>query len=316
MRIVVTNNGRNEISKIDDLRLPLINTNNYNYYNNTNSNNNINSNNNLINLNLNKNRINLLSRNYSIQNKSRLNLLSSRKNSKINKNRLNLLSARINSKINKSRISFLTEEKDSNLNNIKFIQLNPKKIIMPTVLQDKYSNKEYDKLTSENILIINDLSSSLSEDNLPIYKNKLSLNEVISKENKVRLQSSKKRINFNKKINIEDSNLLSYIKESKKLSPSFITKITNYNDEQLFKLNKVCQIHNHTEEERKNLEEKIQKKINWRYEKDSIICRNYLRNMSNNLKNYKNIYDYLFKKENEFYQQRQDFIERKTILGK
>ena len=298
MRIVVTNNGRNEISKIDDLRLPLINTNNYNYYNNTNSNNNINSNNNLINLNLNKNRINLLSRNYSIQNKSRLNLLSSRKNSKINKNRLNLLSARINSKINKSRISFLTEEKDSNLNNIKFIQLNPKKIIMPTVLQDKYSNKEYDKLTSENIHIINDLSSSLSEDNLPIYKNKLSLNEVISKENKVRLQSSKKRINFNKKINIEDSNLLSYIKESKKLSP------------------KVCQIHNHTEEERKNLEEKIQKKINWRYEKDSIICRNYLRNMSNNLKNYKNIYDYLFKKENEFYQQRQDFIERKTILGK
>jgi hypothetical protein len=38
--------------------------------------------------------------------------------------------------------------------------------------------------------------------------------------------------------------------------------------------------------------------------------------MSNNLKNYKNIYDYLFKKENEYYKQRLDFLEKKTILGK
>ena len=312
MRIVVTNNGRNEINKNEGLKLPLIDKNHY-----QNNNNSINNNNLILKtLNFNKNRINLLSRNNSIQNKNKINILSERYNSIKNKNRLNLLSARNNTKINKSKVNFFTELKDSNLDNIKFIKLNPKKIIMPTVIQDKYSNNELDKLTNRNIHIFNDLSSSFSEDNLPIYKNKLSLNEVISEKNKVRLQSSKKRINFDKKINIEDSNLLSYLKQNDKLSSSFITKINNYNDDQLFKLNKVCQIHYYNEELRKNLNEKIKKKINWRYEKDSIICRNYLRNMSNNLKNYKNIYDYLFKKENEYYKQRLDFLEKKTILGK
>ena len=63
---------------------------------------------------------------------------------------------------------------------------------MPTVTQEKYSNNEFDKLTNKNIHIFSDLSSSFSDDNLPIYKNKF-LNEVISEKNKVRLQSSKKK---------------------------------------------------------------------------------------------------------------------------
>ena len=72
MRIVVTNNGRNEINKIEDLKLPLIdNNNNYNNKNNYNNSNHNNLNNNFIHFNLNKNRLNLFTRNYSIQNNNR-----------------------------------------------------------------------------------------------------------------------------------------------------------------------------------------------------------------------------------------------------
>ena len=214
--------------------------------------------------------------------------------------------------LNQNSIAFSTDRKSTYENNIKFIKLNPKKYIIPPILQEKYLNKENDKL-SKNSPNINTINLSSSEQNLPIFKSKYTINELISNENKLRLKSSKKKINFNKKIDSEDSNLLSYLKSTKKLNPDFIGKISNYNDDELYRVDKICQIHSHTEGIREKMANNRKKKINWRYQKDSKICRGYLNYMSDNLIIYKYIFDYLKNKSIEQHQKKLLFLERMQL---
>ena len=127
------------------------------------------------------------------------------------------------------------------------------------------------------------------------------------------MKSSKKKINFNKKIDSEDSNLLSFLKSTKKLNPDFIGKISNYNDDELYRVDNICQIHSHTEVIREKMAYNRKKKINWRYQKDSTICRGYLNYMFVNLIIYKYIFDYLNNKSIEQHQKKLLYLERKQL---
>ena len=44
--------------------------------------------------------------------------------------------------VNQKSITLSTDRKSTHKNNIKFIKLNPKKYIIPPILQEKYLNKE------------------------------------------------------------------------------------------------------------------------------------------------------------------------------
>ena len=85
----------------------------------------------------------------------------------------------------------------------------------------------------------------------------------------------------------------------KTISPSLIEKIHKSNNEQLFKLDKICQKYFNDEKVKSNLDIEIRQKIKDEYEQDSIFCRNNLSNMGQNLRSYNNIYKRLrLKKDN------------------
>jgi len=85
----------------------------------------------------------------------------------------------------------------------------------------------------------------------------------------------------------------------KTISPSLIEKINKSNNEQFFKMDKICQKYFNEEKIKNNMDIEIRQKIKDDYEQDSIFGRNNLSNMGQNLKNYNNIYKRLrLKKDN------------------
>lgn len=189
---------------------------------------------------------------------------------------------------------------------IKQIKIQPKKLNIPSSMEILYS-----KENSKNY-IINDISSTLSESNLPTYQKEFPLKSILSpinikeEENKKK-ERKKDRINYHKEINVENANLINYLSENKKITNSFLTKISHLNDEQLYKLNKICQKHIHNEEVRSVMKNVIKKKVQWEYVKDSDYYKKGLMRMKNDLLNYKSVYKKLQKKEDDYFSHRQNY---------
>lgn len=191
---------------------------------------------------------------------------------------------------------------------LKQIKVQQKKLNIPSSMELLYS-----KDNSKNY-IISDISSTLSESNLPTYQKDFPLKTILSpinieeeEKNNEKNERKKDRINYHKEINIENSNLINYLSENKKITPSFLTKISHSNDEQLFKLNKICQKHLHNEEVRSVMKNVIKKKVQWEYVKDSDYYKKGLMRMKNVLQNYNSVYKKLQKKENDYFSHRQNY---------
>ena len=117
--------------------------------------------------------------------------------------------------------------------------------------------------------------------------------------------------NYKKEIRIENANLINYLSENKKINSSFLTKISHSNEEQLFKLNKICQKHLHNEEVESVMKNVIRKKVEWEYVKDSDFYKKGLQKMKRVLNNYHNVYQELQKKEDRFYGNKLQFCMNK-----
>ena len=125
-----------------------------------------------------------------------------------------------------------------------------------------------------------------------------SLRELLNPKNKRKVDD----IFLDKKININGGeSIINYLQMDKTISPSFIEKINKYNDEQLYKLDKVCQKYFDDKKIKSNLDDEIKQKIKNEYEQESIYYKNSLKNMNNNLKSYNNIYKRLRLKK-EYYE--------------
>ena len=169
---------------------------------------------------------------------------------------------------------------------------------------DKYSKKsvnENDKKNNNN----NNLDIFNSNKNLTINtdsnsildKNKMySLREILLPRNQKNVDESY----LDKKINSNGGeSIINYLQSDKDISPSLIKKINQSNNEQLYKLDKICQKYFNDEKVKHSLDHIIKIKIKKEYELDSIYCKNNLNNMNIDLKNYSNIYKRLrLKKEN------------------
>jgi hypothetical protein len=184
----------------------------------------------------------------------------------------------------------------------KKVKITQKKLNIPVSMLDKYSkvviksnkneNSDSDVFNSNEELKVNN-----TESNALLEKDKYySLREILQPKNQKNIDKSY----LDKKINSNGSeSIISYLQMDKDISPSLIVKINKSSDDQLYKLDKVCQKYFNDEKLKTILDNEIKEKIKKEYEQDSIYCKNNLNNMSLSLKNYNNVYKRLrLKKEN------------------
>ena len=184
----------------------------------------------------------------------------------------------------------------------KKVKITQKKLNIPVSMLDKYSKvviKSNKNENSDSDLFNNneELKVNNTEGNAILEKDKYySLREILQPKNQKNIDKSY----LDKKINSNGSeSIISYLQMDKDISPSLIVKINKSSDDQLYKLDKVCQKYFNDEKLKTLLDNEIKEKIKKEYEQDSIYCKNNLNNMSISLKNYNNVYKRLrLKKEN------------------
>ena len=177
--------------------------------------------------------------------------------------------------------------------NYKEIKLSTNELNIPINMEEKYYDQKYDDEYNNNSNII-----ETSFNNSSSLKKNYYLKEILSEQNQKRFIN---KINFNKKVNFEDVNLINYLKSNRPISPRLIKKISNSNEEELNKLDKICQKHYHNESNRVLMNDIIKKKVRWRYQKESEQYKNNLKNMFISLDNYNNLYKKLKEKEENYY---------------
>ena len=159
------------------------------------------------------------------------------------------------------------------------------------------NNKEDDINYSKLIKSSNDIT-------LPFIKKVVPIKNIINDKNKYKM----KRKFLNKEINERETSLIKYLKLDKNINPSFIEKITKANIGKLSQINKVCE-HFFIREEKNNiLLNKIKNKIELKKSKRLEIYKRNLRNMSFQLKNYKNICKSLINKKESLEEGRKLFL--------
>ena len=213
----------------------------------------------------------------------------------LNKNNINIPKI-----LNKNDNYFL----NTNFNNyekvFKKITIKPKKLNIPISMFDKYSKKgENNKNKNNNLDIFNnneDTKINNTESSVLDKDKMYALREILLPRNQKNIDESY----LDYKINSNGGeSIISYLQSDKDISPSLITKINKSNQEQLYKLDKVCQKYFNDEKLKNSLDNEIKQKIKKEYELDSIYCKNNLNDMNINLKNYSNVYKRLrLKKEN------------------
>ena len=132
----------------------------------------------------------------------------------------------------------------------------------------------------------------------------LPLREILSTKNKEKINDNL----LNKEVS--GSSLINYLQSDKTIYPSFVEKINKADNEQLFKLNKICQKYFHNELENDSMKSNIKNKIKMEYSKDSEIFRNRLRNMSIDLKGIEKKYNKLRIKKDILLDKRISYLEQ------
>ena len=199
----------------------------------------------------------------------------------------------------KNNLSTITKNENVNFptinkeKNYKEIKLSTNELNIPINMEEKYYDQKYDDEYNNNSNII-----ETSFNNSSSLKKNYYLKEILSEQNQKRFIN---KINFNKKVNFEDVNLINYLKSNRPISPRLIKKISNSNEEELNKLDKICQKHYHNESNRVLMNDIIKKKVRWRYQKESEQYKNNLKNMFISLDNYNNLYKKLKEKEENYY---------------
>ena len=111
--------------------------------------------------------------------------------------------------------------------NYKEIKLSTNNLNLPINMEEKYyDNKNEDYIEENNNNNSNIINTSFN--NSPSIKKNYYLKEILSEQNQKRFNN---KIDFNKKVNIEDVNLINYLKQNRPISPRLIKKISNSNEE-------------------------------------------------------------------------------------
>lgn len=195
------------------------------------------------------------------------------------------------------------------LNNVKHIKLRLKKLEIPYKMEDKYIA---DNTSGTHARIISNISSTITDSSLPQYKTEFSLEELISqKKPKDESFLNNKKLNLSKEINIENSSLINYLTSPGNINMNYLSRISKYNDNQMNKLDKVCQRYYYNEELSNLMNNIIKQKLGWETRKDAENYRKRLVQMNNVLQKSKIVYNQLKKKEEEYKKQREEYLKDK-----
>ena len=212
-----------------------------------------------------------------------------------NKNNYNVLSmAGYESINNNPNIKY---NKYNNINNVRSNNnLPPYKIIdiqsknsasIKKFYGDEKENDENEKNNNDNDNNNPLIVKSNTDTSLPSIQYGLPLKNLLANKNKEKINGDllEKEISGN--------SLIDYLKSDKTIYPSFIEKINKANDQQLFKLDKVCYKYFNDEIKNNSIKNHIQNTIKNEYFKDAVYFKDRLRNMSNDLKGIENSYNNL-----------------------
>lgn len=175
----------------------------------------------------------------------------------------------------------------------KAIKINQRKLSIPSTMIDKYSMKgNINNINEDEIKVNNTENNNLNNEKNKVY----SLTDILLPKNQKNLDESY----LDKKFNINgEGSIINYLQKDKIISPKYIQKVSQLNNGQLTKMDKICQKYLIDEIQKNKMDKIIKKKIKIGYERDAINYEKDLKNMNNELMNYNTIYQRLrLKKEN------------------
>ena len=201
---------------------------------------------------------------------------------------------------------------DKNKNNYKLVQINNSKNYIPKEVKMLYYKQNNNTQIYDNKIdnLFEDLNKKSNNNNnnnkskydisLPLINNTVILKDLLQTKNTLNVNKNV----LHKKINTEDKNLVNYLKLNKTIRPTLLEKVNKADDIKLVKLDKVCQKYFNNVKKVETMKRNIRNKIKLEYSNDSKFCQNSLLNMEKNIKDYKNIYQSLEDKKDEFYEKR------------
>jgi hypothetical protein len=143
---------------------------------------------------------------------------------------------------------------------------------------------------------INQLKATYAKEQ--IMKNKLNRIDESNFRTVYETKTFKEKLdeNLNHRINPDRINLIKYLNEKNTVSEVLIKKIADYDEEQINKINKICQIVFHNDERDKLFKEIINEKIKDKQSREEIEYKNTLEKMGGNVIGIKNLLDKYSKK--------------------
>ena len=247
------------------------------------------------------------------------------------KDKINKLTNTLKSKKDKGK-----EEKMKNelmKNNIAFNTINPdnnKKNNLESNNEEFNNNKMgsgKNKILLGDIISLKNLISMkkmISKDNTGPDDTRVPLNDQNKDSYNFRSKYENKKLTYdnlnillNLPMNPDRTNLIKYYKQNKAISPFYFENLLKYNEAQIYKLNKICQIIFHKQEDEKKEAKIIQDK---KFNREKIIRQTGNNNMKyvNDLINKTNgiINEYVLKQESNNLKRKKIYIEQVKVIKK
>lgn len=230
----------------------------------------------------------------------------------------------------KTKVDKVKEEKEENElmnNNIGFNAIN-NDINNKDLLANNNTNiKSKPKILLGDIISVKNLISirkMLSKDNTGPDDTRVPLNDINKDSFNFRSKYENKKLTYdnlsillNLPMNPDRTNLIEYYKQNKPIAPFYFENLLKYNEAQIYKLNKICQIIFHKEEDEKKEAKIIQDK---KFNKEKMIRQKLNDNMKfvNNIMTKSNgiITGYITKQETNNLKRKKMYIEEVKKIKK
>ena len=244
------------------------------------------------------------------------------------KDKINKLTNTLKSQVDKNKEEKIKDEIMKN--DLAFKSLNAEQ---NNKEKNKYSENKSKTIQAKNKILLGDIISvknlismrkMLSKDNIGPEDLRIPLNDQNKDSFNFRSKYENKKLTYenlaillNLPMNPDRTNLIKYYKQNKPISPFYFENLLKYNEAQIYKLNKICQIIFHKQEDEKKEAKIIQDK---KFNKEKMIRQNGNKKMKmvNDLISKSNgiITGYVLKQESNNLKRKQIFVEEVKKIKK
>ena len=244
------------------------------------------------------------------------------------KDKINKLTNTLKSQVDKNKEEKIKDEIMKN--DLAFKSLNAEQ---NNKEKNKYSENKSKTIQAKNKILLGDIISvknlismrkMLSKDNIGPEDLRIPLNDQNKDSFNFRSKYENKKLTYenlaillNLPMNPDRTNLIKYYKQNKPIAPFYFENLLKYNEAQIYKLNKICQIIFHKQEDEKKEAKIIQDK---KFNTEKMMRQNGNKNMKyvNDLISKSNgiITGYVLKQESNNLKRKQIFVEEVKKIKK